>query len=317
MKTYKNLSELFSARKNDDPDALLAQIAAFFNEAGKLYRSGLISEEEFYLTTYYYGGSGWTTLYEQIWEMKGVYVNKSMITHVKAFKEAWTDWKRGGVITTDPRVGQCIRCSGSLEAALEWVFKVIDVCKIPFCEFETIPIADVGVFPNVLWTNDDHEAWIFFTPQCLDDGGLLRDPAPQGKEFRLRFDGGIIANLTVKTAKGNGPNDRYFTCVGTVSDYVEKQQPVEIITSSTGYLNLTFGRKAFSEWKIVSHTALIPIPHSKWARFNEVHFAYFMRRETEYRILCLPYLLGIADDDSTPREEETGAPKQGKIISLF
>lgn len=314
MKMYKDLSELFSARENDDPDVLLAQIAAFFNEAGKLYRSGLITEEEFYLTTYYCSG---TSLYEQLWKKKGVFVNQSQIPRVKAFKEAWTAWKKDGIIPVETWFKQCIRCNGSLEDAVEWVFKVIDVCKIPFCEFEAIPIADVGVFPNVMWRHDSREEWIIFTPQCLDDGGLLRDPAPQGKEYRLRFADGTIASLTVKTAEGNGPNDRYFTCVGTVSNYVEKQQLVEIETSSSGYLNLTFGRRAASEWKLISHTALTPIPHSKWARFNEVHFAFSMRRETEYRILRLPYLLGTTGDDSSPRGEENSALKQGKILKLY
>ena len=317
METYKDLRELFEARKNDGPDALLARISAFFEEAGSRYREGQLSEEAFYLATYYGRGFGDASLYERLWETKGVFVDQRQLSRVKAFRTAWTAWKRDGAIPEEPWARQCVRSSGSLADAVEWVFRVIDVCKVPLCAFDAIPISDVGVFPRVMWTQDGGEAWIVFTPKCLDDGGLLRDPAPRGKTCRLRFEGGITASLTVKTAAENGQGGWRYTCVGTVSDYVETPQELRLETVGAGELALTFGRRAASEWRLVSHTALVPIPHSKWAKFNEVHFAFSLRRETEYRILRLPYLLGGAADAPAPQGAENGARKPGRIVKLF
>ena len=70
MMQYKNLTELYNAHSDDPPDGIVELIREFFTGAGKYYRRGLLSEEEFCLMTHY------GTIYNTLWGLKNdIHVN--------------------------------------------------------------------------------------------------------------------------------------------------------------------------------------------------------------------------------------------------
>ena len=93
MTQFKNLTELYDAYKDEPPDRILDRISAFFVEAGKYYRRGYVTEEEFYLMTYY------DTVYNTLCGLKNnIYVDWKLLDRNQDFKDSWTQWKETGKI---------------------------------------------------------------------------------------------------------------------------------------------------------------------------------------------------------------------------
>ena len=157
---------------------------------------------------------------------------------------------------------------------------------------------------------------MILTRSCTDINKLLNEPSPVDKGFTLNFTGRLFAEITIDEAK-----DGRYICTGIITDYVEKPQRIVIDWDEGGSIEVTFNRKTFTPWQTMMHTYFDPVPHQKWRAYEAARLSRALRIEAEYKILRLPYMLGIEDSDaSDTAAPDTAAPAKhssGKIIKLF
>ncbi len=323
---YSNLSDLIEAKLQDPPEEILRQIRAYFVTMGARARAGEITEEEFYLATFFCPVFGQYSTFSKLLKAKnGTAVNLKLTRDSAELQDAWREWKRTGAVRIPPKVAGHITHFGTLRDSVEWLFTVIDVCKIPISAFSVISVEKVGAFPHVIreTTNDTLKYVLDYS--CPDITLLLREPAPEGKDFVLRLEDGIVANVTVEKTCTTEDRVRHFDCIGTITDYVETPQRIEIAYDFDrtrksplywrGDTQVSFAEIKASPWKIRTFALVHPIPHSKWERYNLICTERAIRLETEYRILRLPYLMYSSDAEKG--EAPPAVRREGNLIRLF
>ena len=301
---YQNLTELYDAHKNEDPDEILKRIRAFFEDCGRCFRKGLLSEEEFLLATHY------NLIFLDLWGRKNfIFVERTLLLdYNKELVDSWTEWKNIGKVSVKPWMTICIKQYGNMEKAVEWVFSVIDACKIPLSYFEGIQYDGEDGFPDLVWTLGQNSTDMILTRYCMDYSKLVREPSPEGKSFRLHFEGGLVGEIVVKE-KTVDANQKYsFICEGTITDYIEKPQQIEITLERNGSLEFRFNRIITTPWKAAMWLEYDPIPHPKWGAYNVARMAAAIRRESEYKILRLPYMLGVGKTEENEQNKDFQNP---------
>lgn len=142
---YKNVWELYEENKTDSPESILLKIKDFFVSLGENYQRGLMSDEEFYVATYY--GS----VYVALWRMKNdIKVDRIFLTEHEDFKNSWVKWKKTGRLSRSDWMYNCISQSGNLLESVAWIFKVMDVLKIPCEEFVPVLSDPNAVLPDTI-----------------------------------------------------------------------------------------------------------------------------------------------------------------------
>ena len=307
---YKSLEELYEAHKREDPDVIIKLIRAYFSDCGRLFRKGMLTDEEFFLATHY------ELVYLDLWSRKNnIFVKRELLpTYHEELNKAWMDWKATGSVQVKPWMNDCIKQFGSMEKAVKWVFEVIDACKIPLCAFDTIPYEEEH--PNLIWSLDHDSSEMILTRYCLDFSKLVRKPSPKGKNIQLHFDGGLVGNIIVEKEVVDDSNQRRFICKGTITDYIEKPQRIEITLSRDGSLEIRFNRKTTTPWKSTMWTTFDPIPHPKWASYDAARMAAALRRECEYKVLRLPYMLGMDESKDVTNVNSKPQIRASKIINM-
>ncbi len=311
MAEYKTLLKLIEAHEYDPPEKLLGLIRQFFYTAGCEFRQGLISEDEFLCSTY-----AATDVCESLCEIQDIHIDRQKLSFNDGFKASWTQWKKSGTVVLEPWMEICIRQHGKMTESVELFFSIIDTCKIPLCMFDSIQVED-DVYP-ALWRRLGYDTTVFILAGgCLDMHKLLRDPFPRGHKYVLHFSGDICVDFVVDDMIEDANSERHYICTGTISDYLENPDRIDIKISKGGSMDVIFGSKKSTPLKTIMQTVLNPIPHSKWAKYNVSLLTYYLREEAEYKILRLPYMLGI--DEQSPGDSDIEKPlssQDGKIIYL-
>jgi hypothetical protein len=208
-----------------------------------------------------------------------------------------------------------------LQNSVELLYKYIDVCKIPLSEFDPIGDENERELPALWWRINGKSTDMILASRCIDIGKLLKDPSPEGKEFDLHFEGNLVANLIVNEARIDKNRERHFICTGTITDYLEKPRQILIEVSNGGGMDVIFNHQESTPWKTLMQTFVNPIPHPKWAHYNVDRLARALRVEAEYKVLRLPYMLGIDEREiqfqAYQTYEEKDLQREGKIIKLF
>ncbi len=318
---YTDLYDIYLEwEKKETPDQILDRIRSHFASCGEAYRTGLLTDEEFWASTYYE-----RQVYGKLWEMKDVRVDTASLSRNRDLAESLEEWKRDGSVRIKPWMKRCIASSRDMEEAVHWFFTVLDACKVPLCEFDVIPAQDVKVFPQtaLVWNigGDDRTVRTMMFLTCYDYGKLLHHPSPEGETFRLRLEGGLSMEFTVKEIILEKGQARRYTGTGTITDYVAEPGPLEVRVDAKGFMSITIRRFDLSPWKRIIMTEPGIIPHPRWADFEAARLTRALRIEAEYKILRLPYMLGIADPPVTAPsaggESRPAAERDGKIIYLF
>lgn len=322
MTKYKDLNDLFEEHKSESPDKILEQIKAFFVSSGNDFQDGLISEEEFYLATNYgMPCVNYDSVYIKLCKMKNdIQVNWRSLSNNSEFKESYDEWKKTEQIQIQPWMKNSIIRKGDLKDSVEWVFSVLDACKIPTCEFDVLMSDYKGEFPeDLLWRYSSDSVSYVLAHHCTNIECLLRDLAPEGKHFSLNFECGITANIVIsEVVKSDVERDRYI-CTGTITDYVEKPQRIDIyIEDNRNDAEVLFGYQKLSPLQMLMQTAVNPIPHPQWNAYEAIRFERLLRREAEYKILRLPFMLGRTDSNNSANiPHKTESSNKAKVISLY
>ena len=321
MIKYNDLNDVFEAYKNESPDRILEQIREFFVSAGNDFRNGSISEDEFYLVTNY--GMPCVnpdSVYIKLCKMKNdIYVDWRSLSDNSDFKESYNYWKETGQIQIKPWMKHCIIRKGDLEESVKWVFSVLDACKIPTCEFDALMGDYHGEFPeDVWWRYSSDSVSHVLAYHCTNFERLLQDPAPVGKHFSLQFESGINANIVINEVVKNDTERDHYICTGTITDYVEKPQRIDIyIEDDLSDAEVLFGYRKLSPLQIVMQTFVNPTPHSQWNEYEITRLKRLLQRETEYKILRLPFILGRTENNSSKIPHKTESSNKARVINFY
>lgn len=307
MDNHKTLNDVYLEYRSESPERILEHIQDYFIKMGKLYRRGRLSEEGFYLATYYgYATDDTNQLYILLWELKhNIRVDRSRLWSNTEFQNAWHEWKSSGSVQAKPWIDYCISYYGKPEDAARWLFAVIDACKIPLAEFEAIMNDSGDELPSLWWRVGYDTTELILANRCIDIQKLLRDPFPEMKEFLLHFEGGLTARLTVNQMTKDQNQERHYSCTGIISDYMEFPGKIQIDFSTKGSMDVCFHSVKSTPWKTLMHTDLNDmVPHSRWSNYNRERTTHYLRREAEYKILRLPYLLGADEKPASANAPE-------------
>ncbi len=146
---------------------------------------------------------------------------------------------------------------------------------------------------------------------CLDAQKLYLADNSIGREFEFHFDGGTEATLLI-----TDKTETAYIGNGIITGYMEKPGRIEIIhRDGASYFRFN-EKKGFTELQKDFNTFYYPIPHPQWKKYEEIRLARAMKIECEYKILRLPYLLGISAGryEKMPFTESISEAGMGNII---
>ena len=322
MIEYRNLNDVFEVHKNESPERILERIREFFVSCGNDFRNGLISEEEFYLATNY--GMPCVnpdSVYIKLCKIKNaIQVDWSLLSNNSEFKEAYNEWKNTGQIQIKSWMKRSIIRKGDLEEAVKWVFSVLDACKIPTCEFDVLMGDYKGAFPeDICWCYSSDSVKFVLMPPCTNIEKLLQDPSPKGKNFSLHVYGDICVEMEVNEVGECGMQKCHYTCTGTITDYVKEPQHIDIyFEKDSGQEEISFCYKKLSELQTIMQTFVNPIPHPQWNEYETIRFERLLRREAEYKLLRLPFMLETTETNpSGVKTKKKHSHNKPKVINIY
>ena len=285
----RNLTQVYNKYSSLEPEQLLDCIRGFFHEAGKLFRQGMLSEEEFYLATDYNG------VYIPLWEKRnGLQQGRNILNYGADIALAWAEWKETGHIKMRPWIFKCLEQTGDIEESAYWFFEVLDAIKFPITNFTTM-VTCAGAQPHILFRYNQNTVELQLVESCLDIRKLTRDPDPVGKSFKLHFDGGTITDIDITRASTIS-----YEGFGTISNYMVDEGKIEIAIDEDRLVYFRFNRKEFKPLQLINHTYFYPIPHPKWREYDVARLTRAYQIEAEFKALRLPYMLGIDEKSDFP-----------------
>ena len=303
------ITELYQLHKDENPDILLKRIQSYFEEAGKSFSRGLMTEEEFYLAT------SFDMVYIDLWKMKNhiVFSQRELEKEYHEFSLSWDEWKETGTVTTKKWMFLCISQSGNMKDSTEWVFKVIDTLKIPLIYFQPLATCQppITTFPDVIYqiSQSQNTVRTLLTERCMNMVTLLDEPNPIGKTFVFQHEHGSTVEVTIEKKYKGG-----FLGMGTVPGYMSKPGTIEI-EQIEGKWHCLFNKIHCDPLSIAIGAAPLTLPDPIWNEYNAAHMIRTMRYVTEYKVLRVPYMMGCAS--SSPSQGQKSIHNQsGSIIDF-
>ena len=278
------------------PDAsledMITLIRITFDELGRLYRDGMMTEEEFLIQT-----NGFCISSELLNRQGIKLVKQPILSDIpQKMQDAFRRWKTGQTLSEEEWMDRTFARKGctALEAAV-WYFRLMDALKVPYLGYDNTPFLEYHVeeFPVVITFLGDEDRMCLLA-ECTNTLQLLHDPNPIGKDYELHFEGGIKARVQIREKTKIG-----FKVFGTIDDYVEYPKMMELrdeFGCGAYYLAFLTGKgsereRTLHEWE--DHN----IPHSKWNAYNAAQRAQCIRYSAEYRLLRLPWLMGCNEEE--------------------
>lgn len=279
------ISDVIWAHKKEKPEAILKHVESFFIEAGKKYRSGLMTEEEFYLATHVQHSPACMFLINR---KNTVNINHKLL-YSGDFRASFAEWKEtGGAFTIKQWMKSAFQGFSDIRKPSEWLFKVIDVLKVPISSFEELELGEnESMNPNLLWRLSGSSIALALMENCYNIDLLLSDPTPVSKHFSFFFDGGTTVEIDITKRE-----KLIYTGIGTISGYMCEPGEITISYEDIGWVFL-FAEKTGSAFAVKMETLIAPIPHPKWGEYNAARLARAFKIEAEYKTLRLPYLIGF------------------------
>lgn len=273
---YSDVNDVFEKHKNDELEQLLDAIEEFFISEGKQYRGGRLSEKEYYLKT------DSRRVLQKLWKMKGNCIVKlPIVKDYNKFVQTFSCWKETNDIVEKPWMRRVISSDMGVTESVDWVFRVIDVLRIPMCYLTSIETDD---YPALFYRIRKDELTACLAEKCIDIKQLTEAPDPVGKEYLLHFDKGTTMQITVED-KINGD---YFT-KGIIDNYMRKSGDVFIeIDNDEAFVY--FNKQTIDPLQGLWGTYLLPNLNDKWDSWNKSRLEYAYLFEMEYKSLRNPYM---------------------------
>ena len=278
------IADVIWAHKKERPETILKHVEAFFIESAKKYRSGLMTEEEFYLATHVHLDSAFMFLINR---KNTININHKLL-YSEDFRASFAEWKEtGGAFTLKQWMKSTFQGFRDIRKPSEWLFKVFDVLKVPISAFEELELGEMeSMHPNLLWRISGSSIALTLMENCYNIDLLISDPNPVSKHFSFLFDGGTTVEMDITKREKLD-----YTGIGTISGYMCEPGEITISHAKIGWA-FCFAEKTGSAFAIKMETLIAPIPHPKWGDYNAARLARAFKIEAEYKTLRLPYLVG-------------------------
>lgn len=273
---YSDVNDVFEKHKNDELEQLLDAIEEFFISEGKQYREGRLSEKEYYLKT------DSRRVLQKLWKMKGNCIVKLPIQkEYKQFVHAFSCWKDTNDIVEKPWMKRIISSDMGITESIDWVFRVIDVLRIPMSYLTSIETDD---YPALFYRIRKDELSACLVEKCIDIKQLTEDSDPIGKDYLLHFDKGTTMQITVED-KINGD----YVAKGIIDNFMRKSGDINIeIDNDEAFVY--FNKQIIDPLQGLWGTYLLPDLNDKWDFWNKARLEYAYRLEMEYKSLRIPYM---------------------------
>ncbi|MCR5321857.1 MAG: hypothetical protein K6E85_01010 [Lachnospiraceae bacterium] len=290
MNGYSELENLYKQNAGCGIDEIFEKFEKLFIEAGESFRNGLITEEEFYIST----DPG--ALFHVILQDQGISADGHTIFKYGDFVETYNEWKKSGRIVSKKWMFEAISSRFDIMKTMETIFRVIDVLKIPMAFFRGLNLDNEADYPPIFIEQDySDNIHVFMIGNCTNISRLTLDEDPVGKEFILNI--GFTTRITdepyITTARiviETAGKDRY-TGKGIIKDFMAEEGKIEIeIRNDCEYYR--FGRMSITRLQRLFRTYVLPIPVTKWVKWEKARLKKAYETEAEYKILRLPYLIG-------------------------
>ena len=238
-----SLDNVFEEHKNESSETVLDNLHQYILDEAKLFRNGIISENEFYINTYPILVANKTI------KLKNNATIKTSCAYGDALMACWKNWKAGNKVIKEPWMSDFIHQDGNMEETITWFFEVCDKLAIPIIYFFDLQyfseLKDEFESPRVIKEIlGETEAYIL-TEKCTDIDKLNIEASLTGKTFELHFDHETTAHLKVLKVDPN-----LITCEGIIDGYMSTQGRIEIkIENEKKWFY--FGKKSFPRIKTI------------------------------------------------------------------
>ena len=286
------LTRVYKDNSDKSLNEIIAKIEEFFVNAGENFRMGLITEEEFYLCTDP-GPLGSIMLNDM-----GIDVYAGTVNEHGDFLETYETWKKTGKITPKKWMYESISSNGDIIRSTEMFFKIITALKIPLSSFITLKMENNDDYPPVYLGETANCFYIFARGHCANISQLTADNNPVGKEFILNveFSTSISENPYKTTARITieAAWDKCYRGKGIIKDFMAQEGEI-VIELKEYYDCFSFGWTLATRLQKLFRTYVMPIPITKWLKWEKARLKKSYDVEAEYKTLRLPYLIGTAE----------------------
>ena len=298
---YNELTRIYRENSSSPLNVIFEKMEEFFVRAGEDFRRGLITEEEFYIST------NPETLVSTMLNDKGIDVYAGTVNEHGDFAETYEEWKRTGRITSRQWMYESISPTDDVTRNAEILFKILDALKVPLASFITLKLENKEDFPPIYLGETPNTIYLFARGCCTNISQLKADADPVGKEYMLNieFFNPITDNPYKTTARFmvDTVREDYYKGKGLIKDFMAQEGEIEIeIRKNFDFF--TFGSKTVTRMQKLFRTYVLPIPVTKWLTWEKARLQKSYEVEAEYKTLRLPYLIG--SDEAGRRKPQDG-----------
>lgn len=277
------IEDIYKENENKTPEEILGSLHQHILDEASYFRTGELSEEEFYINTYA------LQFVPKLLKLK----NNARIIKACAYcdelNNSFVNWKSGQTVIPEPWMSEFIDQSGRIEEAITWFYKICDDLCVPIMQYMDLSYFSGSDkefdYPRVIKEVTDKKECFILAEKCLDFDRLKNDPSPYGKKCIFHFDHGTYANVSVI-----GLDSDIYKCEGRIDGYMAKDGLIEIKIID-GKEWFCFGYKNIHRLQGMMQTAYHPIPHPKWRDYDDAVLRKGFQFESEYKQLRIPYML--------------------------
>ena len=258
------LEKIYLANREAPVDELFKIIEHHYNNAGEAFRKGILSEQDFYLST------NPLTIFRDLLKRKGhTEFDAQSLKQGDGFQSAYHDWQETGKIITEPWMERTIFSSMDIKESAEWLFRVIKNLRIPPSYFVKT-VDDTGKSSIGIETSDDRSK-LLLQGKCRNHntiGKLMRSTSIVGNKYYL------LVDLTQVTFEVTSKKDRLFRGTGFIGDYMRTPGYMEMEIMDDYFVKIRFNDQTITPLQGLWGTYNISNLCEKWADWFS-HLASF------------------------------------------
>lgn len=280
------LDRVFEENSGKYIGELIEIIDNHFKRAGEAFREGLISEEDFYWSTKPY--AVFNKLLAKKHETKLVLKNHE---DGEEICRAFYKWKQTGELQLKPWMEQDIISSVNPGIAAEWLFRVIDLLKLPPSYFVGFIGLEEEEYPSIVYEVNRKKVVSLIHGTIQDASEIINAYCNnQNNERPMSFNiGGKRLRFKLEESQGT----KYYG-EGIIYGYMKNfgKITIDITNGHEAGVWVGFDQQEITSQEALWGTYILPNLHEKWKKWDEARLASAYRQEMEYRTLRLPYMLG-------------------------
>ena len=280
------LDRIFEENSGKNVSELIGIIDNHFKRAGEAFREGLISEEDFYWSTKPY------TIFNKLLEKKqGTKLLLKSHDDGDEICRSFCKWKQTGELQLKPWMERDLISSLDSCTAAEWLFRVIDLLKLPPSYFVGLIGLEEEEYPSIVYEVNRKRVVSLIHGTSHDASEISKAYGLSRYYTRpMRFSiGGKTLRFKLEESQGT----KYYG-EGIIDGYMKNfgKITIDITNGHKDGVWVGFDQQEITSQEALWGTYLLPNLNDKWKKWDQARLASAYRQQMEYRTLRLPYMLG-------------------------